>query len=236
MNAKSAKGNTMTENLPLQKGSFFYLFVALIVLLLLYPFFEGQAYGRPIMALLISVILLSAIYAVSDSLRDIIIAVLLGIPFMLFNWLAQLEIIQESIWLSGITYAIPFYLFTTFHILYVIAKSKKVTANILYGAVCVYLLFGLVWASIYFMVEQISPGSFQFAEFADINGKAGWGDFMYYSYVTLTNLGYGDITPVTARAKSFVILEAIIGVLYIAVMISRIVGLYITHRQKEFVE
>ena len=90
----------------------------------------------------------------------------------------------------------------------------------------VYLFIGLLWSDIYAILEHLQPGSFSFA-----HSQAGTklSDFSYYSFVTLTTLGYGDITPLTSKARAFAMLEAIIGQLYLVVLIARLVGLHISH-------
>jgi hypothetical protein len=104
---------------------------------------------------------------------------------------------------------------------YVLA-AKRVTRDMIFGAISAYLLIGIAWTSAYALLEALQPGSFSIDE-------AQTPDFYYYSFTTLTTLGYGDITPVTSRAKSMAVLEAVNGVLYIAVLIARLVGTQIAH-------
>lgn len=87
-----------------------------------------------------------------------------------------------------------------------------------------------MWAFVYSLMESIHPGSFSIAE-GQIN--AGRSLYVYYSFVTLTTLGYGDITPMTAPANSISILEAIIGKLFLAILIARLVGIHIAQSMNE---
>ena len=90
------------------------------------------------------------------------------------------------------------------------------------GAICVYFLIGLIWADVFFILETLQPGSFQIPP-----EQVGQATLDYFSYVTLTTLGYGDITPISAPARSLSLLEAMMGQLYLAVLIARLVGIHI---------
>lgn len=92
-------------------------------------------------------------------------------------------------------------------------------ANALYGAVFGYILIALVWSHIYMLTEWWAPGSFSMPE-----GVDHWNTFFYYSMVTMTTLGYGDILPVAPFTRTLAGLQAAFGTLYIAVLIGRIVG------------
>ncbi len=98
----------------------------------------------------------------------------------------------------------------------------------LYGGISVYLLLGIIWAALYREMEILSPGSF-----AGPDDSLGFSNFIYFSYVTLTTLGYGDILPVTQKARSLAILEAITGVVFLGTLIARLVSLYTTRDVEE---
>jgi hypothetical protein len=112
-----------------------------------------------------------------------------------------------------------------------VLRHSKVTLNTVYGAACVYLVMGLFWGSIYIIMEITSPGSFSMAH-GDFEGR-GYARLTYYSFVTLSTLGYGDITPVSKTAMVFAMLEAVIGQLYLVVTVARLVGLQVAHSGKE---
>jgi len=128
-----------------------------------------------------------------------------------------------SFLLVGKIFACLFYVFMVIVILQYLFKEKVITVDMIVGAICVYFLIGMMWASIFSIIEILEPGSFQSPE-----GMASeLSHFSYYSFVTLTTLGYGDITPITATARSLSLLEAITGQLYIAILIARFVGIHI---------
>ena len=98
------------------------------------------------------------------------------------------------------------------------------TPDVLYGAISVYLMIGLTWSVAYLLLENLYPGSFYIDAAHNPDGYLNLSDLLYYSYVTLTTLGYGDITLVTSQARSLAFLEAVCGVLYVAVLVARLVG------------
>jgi hypothetical protein len=108
-------------------------------------------------------------------------------------------------------------------------KSEQVDADVLYGSVCIYLLIGGIFAMIYLLIETLHPGSFFIDPAYNINGVVDAADFIYYSFITLVTLGYGDIIPVASYARGSAVIEGIIGVMYLAIIISRLVGLYIAN-------
>ena len=121
-----------------------------------------------------------------------------------------------------------FFLFNAITISSYVLQQKNVTHGMIFGAVCGYLLVGVSWAFTYSFVALLEPGSFAIA----VSGQTSQGDvlpdFFYYSFVTLTTLGYGDITPVGPFARSLSTLEAVVGQIYLTVLIARLVGLHIS--------
>ena len=105
-----------------------------------------------------------------------------------------------------------------------------IDTNSIVGAICIYLLTGLLWALMYLLIAQSIPGAFNGIE------QSVWyenfADIAYYSYVTLTTLGYGDITPVAPLARFLVYMEAVVGVFYMAILVASLIGIKIRESQK----
>ncbi len=99
-------------------------------------------------------------------------------------------------------------------------QERQVTVNTLRGSVCVYLLIGTLWSIVYGIIYTVNPQAFAFAH------PASGEELYYFSFVTLTTVGYGDIVPVAPLARSLTNVEAIIGQMYIAIIVARVVGLY----------
>lgn len=213
-----------------------FLLVCLLLILFIYPIFERHQEAGKILALFFTAVLVSGVYAISENNRKILIAsIILCTPAVLLIWLDQFvpsdfsgDFILDVV--TNISMAI-FTFFTAGCILSYIMRVRRVTSDILAGAACTYLLFGVSWGILYLLLEQIVPGSFSAGVTPGVSIND-WSIFNYYSFTTLTTLGYGDITPITSRAQSLAILEAATGVLFIALLISRLVGVYITQNIK----
>ena len=114
-----------------------------------------------------------------------------------------------------------------------VLAAKRIVFDMVCGALCVFVLFGMCWANVYTLLERLAPGSFaiDFARYhvdAGADPFAAAGVFTYYSFVTLTTVGYGDIVPASATARWLVWLEAVFGQFYMAVFVSRLIGLQVS--------
>lgn len=110
-------------------------------------------------------------------------------------------------------------------------SGTRIDRNMLYGALCVYLLMGLVWAIAYTLIFEFWPNAFHGLEGPAVLVTID--DFLYFSFVTLASLGYGDITPAVPLAKTLAYLEVIAGQFYIAIMVAGLVGLYMQDRERK---
>lgn len=100
--------------------------------------------------------------------------------------------------------------------------SDEITSNNIMGSICIFLLLGFIWAIFYLLLIEVTPTSFSGIELT--TWKANLPDVMYFSFVTLTTLGYGDILPVSPLARFLVYMEAIVGVFYMAIVVSSLVS------------
>ena len=146
---------------------------------------------------------------------------------MIVNW-SSLLIYKEMQGHEAICWGVLFFVYTTVVMFLHIIKGSKVTIQTLYGAISVYLLIGLTYTSIDALIEIAIPGSFNLINSQGIIHAFKVDELIYYSYTTLTTLGYGDIHPITSHARTFAISEAIIGQLYLTILVARLVGLHIS--------
>jgi hypothetical protein len=186
-----------------------------------------------VIPLLFALVLLSAVFAVSRTRRTKIIALLLAIPAAialgLQGWLPGdgLAIAGHILGILSLGYAIVL-------ILKLLFASHRVSSDMICASLCVYLLLGILCALAYSLFYYLDPTSFAFS-FAENGGAevmrfGGERTFIaiYYSFVTMSTLGYGDIVPTSSLARTCAAMQAIVGQLYLAVLVARLVGLHIS--------
>jgi len=118
---------------------------------------------------------------------------------------------------------ISFYTWSTWLAARQFLFTGPIDTNKIVGAICIYLLMGLIWALSYLLIAQAIPGAFNGLE--QLPWYKNFADVAYYSYVTLTTLGYGDISPVAPVARFLVYMEAIVGVFYMAILVASLIGI-----------
>ncbi len=145
--------------------------------------------------------------------------------------LSILSIVRESDMLHVIALLamFVFLLLATFNAFRQIAVGNDISPNRIVGAVCVYLLLGVMWSIAYTVLEFLQPDSFK--GLTELVSPASNLDWIYFSFVTITTLGYGYITPLTQTARSLAVAEAIVGQFYIAVLVAGLVSAYITSKR-----
>ena len=206
------------------KGRFLTLLVLILAMLIVAPLAEEFVHLRMLMDIFWSAVFIGVIYAVSHKKHRILIALILALPMLGAMW-SKYFVVNSALEVVGGLCGAAFFIFAIIQILIFIYSQKKVTTDLIVGAVIVYLLMALAWSFIFGVVESMHPGSFSVPEVEGISTSR---SFLYYSFVTLTTLGYGDITPVTSLARSLCILEAVIGQLYLVVQVAWLVGVHVS--------
>ena len=204
------------------------LLVSIVLLLLAFPYVQGALAGDVLLNLLQCAIVISAVGVVSTEWKHTVAAVLLGVLSLLSGWAPRSEE-YPTIFLVGGFSGIGFYAFAVLMIALHLLQETEVTFDTLCGGFCGYLLLGFLWTEAYDLIEFHRPHSIIWSN--SPAARLSWSDLLYFSFTTLTSAGYGDVTPVTAQSRSAALLESVSGVFYIAVMISRLVGLHIAHRR-----
>lgn len=171
-----------------------------------------------------ALVLLSCMRAVSVTPRAARIAWALGIiPFVLVLVPVGSD---HPVMYVGRILLLAFFVYTVAVLLRQLMTARQVEPGTLLAAASTYLLLGVVWSIVFGFIEAFDPGSFSFPD----HDAGGYSSLLYFSFVTLVSLGYGEITPVTEAARSMAILEAIAGALFLTMLVARLVGLY-TARQ-----
>ena len=204
------------------------LLVTLILLAVAEPFFPEETFGHAAYLILISAVLIAAVWASSRHRGLRIASLLLAFPTFIVAWVRHF-VDDRFLSILFLLLAAAFLVFTAVVVLrQALGKDVAVTLDTIAGAVCVYLLLAVIWALIFSLLELVHPGSF----LADGQMLASSSRhrsvspaLLYLSVETLSTLGYGDVLPVTAQARMVAAIEAIIGQLYLAVLIARLVGI-----------
>jgi len=202
-------------------GAAYHVLLALVLVqMALHPVGSGRGL---LSRLTLAAVFIGCIWAVASQRRLLVVALLLGVPA-----LASAFIPDDSAITASLVLGMAMMGFICVVFLSRILKHPVVTSGTVSASLVVYLLLGIIWYRAYQLVEQILPGSFYGVAASD--GVATGGELFYYSFVTLTTLGYGDMGPVSDYARSLAITEAVVGQLYLVVLVASLVGMYITDR------
>ena len=207
----------------LQKNNrFLVLLVSLVLFFACYPIVEHYLLASLILNLFFMLIVMSGVLAISDTPQPLYTSLSLALFTVVFRWLHYFY--QLDLWfILENTANILFWIYIAVRMLRFILNQRIITAELIYAAMAVYFIFGLAWASTYQLLEISVPNSFAISN-ADTSEQNFIFQMWYFSMVTLTTLGYGDIAPISMLAKVFVVLEAIMGQFYIAILIANLIG------------
>ncbi len=205
------------------------LLVGLILYNVLTPFLEPYMLLSVIAHLLLCITLFLSLYAIERHDRLRTVAAILLIPLLISYWLGLYNLVifsrQGSYLLMVGYYSLLIYVYVK-----QLARFKKVNLEALYGALCLYLIIGLFWGGLYALLHEIQPGSYGGNLLASAKGST-LEIFNYFSMVTLTTLGYGDIVPKTAAAGVLCVTEAVVGQFFTAVVVGWMVGNIVSERR-----
>ena len=207
---------------------FFLLFVILLGSLVFYPLTQGSGSRYYLFRFLGSAAVVLSVYAVSFRRGLLIVAALLAIPAFLGRILL-FEFDASALSVVRITLSLIFDIFIVVVIFRRVFSHQKPNAEIVFGALCIYLLVGFGFTSIYGLISSFDPHAFHLDPATNLHTIPDRFDFIYYSFGTISSLGAAGITPVSGEARSLTVIEGILGVLYLAVLISRLMGAYRTH-------
>jgi hypothetical protein len=199
------------------------LFFSLVLFLILLPFLESSARGRIVGNLLNVIIMITAITAMGRSRFSLPTALLLALPAFVLQ-VAAIGFDEPRYLVLSWGFGAVVYVVALVSLLRHIFSPAAMTADKLYGAAAAYLLIGVLWAYLYAILQHVYPGSFTVV--GTPVAAAALGDLLYFSFTTFTTTGFGDIVPVLRHAQMLVILEQVTGVLFVAILIARLAGMY----------
>jgi len=197
----------------------------LLMLIILAPVLPADRFGF-VVELLFNLVLLAGVYSVGPT-RQRTAFLLLTVATLAIRWgeeltgTGMLDVTAHSITVAWIAYAVAIIVSHLF-------QQRDVTLNTILGAIVTYLLIAIAFASLFQIIELQSPGSFSGLPDDPTRYRSDLSNTMiYFSFVCLTTMGYGDIVPVSDLARPVAVLEGVTGQLYLGVMIARLVGLHV---------
>jgi voltage-gated potassium channel len=216
------------------KSNFSYLLVALLIFLIGVPVADDlHVVSQPLArSLAFATLLIIGVWSLKGAGWLFAAGMTFAVLAIVLNIVAVNT--DASIFLaSSFVMMFAFLLIAIINALSQVAFGHEISFNRLIGAVCIYLLLGLIWAVAYTLIEIAQPGSF--SGLSDTGGASGWDpSWLYFSFVTMTTLGYGDLLPLTATARMLAYAQAVFGQFYVAVLVAGLVGAYIAdHRNKD---
>ncbi len=209
------------------KYSFHNLLSWLILYLLIAPFLEKAPHASIFLTFFISLILFFAVYTVHQYTKYFRFSVIILAIALILLWLEAFKLLNFpriiSLMVLIIYFGVLVQCFKKF-----IFSAKKVDSPLIFAALCLYLFIGMLWGLFFEGLEYFCPGSFEgilnVAAHTEMQIRQ---QFIYFSFVTLTTLGYGDILPKTHKAMALCQMEAIVGQFYMAVILARLVGIQV---------
>lgn len=215
--------------------SFLILLICLFAAVLVPPYFEGLALLDTVWRLVFSLVMLASLATLGGSTRTLALAVVVLIPAIVTNWIPLFNDAVWTVYADNLT-SILYFSVIGYHLGRYVLTTERVTSNVLYAAMCLYLILALVWAAIYNNLYIYYENAFAFNSPEVLalanNPESTMGLFTYFSFVTLSTLGYGDIVPLTRVTQSWAAVEAMIGQFYIAIVMARLVSLHVVDNGK----
>ena len=201
-----------------------YFLCALILNILVSPFVDQFWGGFLVEAVLMTLVFLSALLAIGGRLRTLVGAVLV-LPALVGEWLSYGRpglSVTVLVFASGLL----FIGFVVVEFLRFILRAPRVDSGVLCSGIATYLMLGLLWSFAYILVDCLVPNSFVFTVGPASSHSMDRFNALYFSFITLSTVGYGDIIPLSGAARMLAMVEAVFGMFYVTLLIARLVSHY----------
>jgi Ion channel len=204
------------------------LLISILFLFVITPVVAVFSHGVLIVDAAAAVVLIAGTYALRGQRRLFAVGVVMSSLSIVATWLL---LITQRPWASILSHSciIVLILFFSVTILAYVLEGARVTMDKIFAAVCVYLLIGYGWTFAYTLVDELQPGAFVFQSTVPPSKYARVLEMRYFSFMTLTTVGYGDIVPHASASRTLAALEGVTGQIYLTVLVARLVGLHIVH-------
>ncbi len=207
-------------------GYYNILLACLIILLAIRPDQQDTSY-HAVWKFFLTLALLSTIFNVHRTAKFRALALILAIPTIALSWV-DLFIVREPIFIANALLTLTFLTLMTITVIRDVLRWQ-VTADSLKGVVCAYFMISFTFAYLYYLIGYIHPGAFAFAHLPDLTAldhTRYLSQMIYYSFTTILQIGYGDITAMSDAAQTASVIEGLFGQFYIAILVARLVSLY----------
>jgi hypothetical protein len=205
-----------------------FLLASLILLLMLFPALEEMA--KPILLIaVVATVFVAGVIVVNPGRSRVKTALLLAAIQLVLTMVAVALHENSFAYLLtvslGLAATAVLIVYSIYCVLRYVLEAAYITHDQIYAGICAYLMLGFAFGCVYYLINILNPGCFA------VNNRlaARAPDLMYFSFVTLATLGYGDTTPLSKAARALAQLEALAGMLYIAIFMARLVSLYSLH-------
>lgn len=201
----------------------YILFFSLVGVLFLLPFVNAMPLLRFALVGQYTFVMFYLIFSARHTRALYLVDVVFIVPTLLATWL-------DSVYQNDLTFVasyatmLVFFLYLQYLIVTQMVHAHKVDANTIFGSMNIYIIAGLIWAYVFILLQHFDGTAFHLPDYESLSNEVEL--FTYYSYSTLTTLGYGDIVPESAQARMLSVLEAVFGQLYLAIVVAKLVSIY----------
>jgi hypothetical protein len=213
------------------------IFGALVAVIVIDALAPNEFPRGPFADLMLAAVLVAALVETVRARRNAVVALILGLPAIAFRIVSAFTADSRALNTAIITVTALFFAFLIWNLLHDLGKGDRPTSERIFGALCAYIFIGLLFAVFYTHMEYRQPGSFSFSQevLAEDSTEEShlFPLFTYFSFVTLTTLGYGDISPIAEHARTLAWFEALLGQLYLAVMVAGFVAVHISESMRD---
>jgi hypothetical protein len=193
---------------------------------LLYPFMDESPVGRAALSLFSLVVLVLAVRTVRSTPALTWVSVMLGAPIVVLTLLEIADPANATLVLLSSVLLAAFYAYTTVGLLSYMFRDRFITVDELWAVAATFTVIAWAFAHAFMAIQIVWPGSFTAA--VGPEAPRTWFELLFLSFTNLTSVGLSDIVPILAQARSIVMIEQVAGLMYVAIVISRIVGLQLT--------
>lgn len=216
---------------------FAVFFILLLSLIIIPPYFESLEWVDFIGQGMLTAVLVWALCTVTSNRRAMLLALVLLVPTVVSTWLHDAgDMNMQIAYIDNFTNIAYFGLISAYLAIFV-TRSRRVNSEVLFASMCLYISLAVLWAGIFTNLELFYNPAFSFyggtAQEANIRHDQLFNYMVYYSFVTLSTLGYGEIIPIHRVALNWAAVEAMVGQFFIAIVIARLVSLYTLEQGRE---